>query len=105
MSVNRIIAGAAYMAGSLPLYASSIEKAIRLNGVSVEMNLLAFRWGRMAVVDRVQVEAAVAQATTRASEQPVAPSAVAQALVDRVGASGRLRRPPRIPVAGLIAFT
>src|SRR5713226_5691176 len=88
MAVNPVMLGAAYQAGALPVSAPSIEKAIRLNGVSVEMNVLAFRWGRMAVVDRTQVEAAVAQATTRATEQPVALGAVAQALVDRVGAAG-----------------
>ena len=104
MAVNPIMLGAAYQAGALPVSAASIEKAIRLNGVSVEMNLLAFRWGRMAVVDRIQVEAAVAQATTRATEQPVALSAVAQALVDRVGASGELRRLLEIRVPELIAY-
>jgi indolepyruvate ferredoxin oxidoreductase len=104
MAVNPIMLGAAYQAGALPVSAASIEKAIRLNGVSVEMNLLAFRWGRMAVVDRTQVEAAVAQATTRATEQPVALSAVAQALVDRVGASGELRRLLEIRVPELIAY-
>ena len=104
MAVNPIMLGAAYQAGALPVSAASIEKAIRLNGVSVEMNLLAFRWGRMAVVDRTQVEAAVAQATTRATEQPVGLSAVAQALVDRVGASGELRRLLEIRVPELIAY-
>jgi indolepyruvate ferredoxin oxidoreductase len=72
--------------------------------VSVEMNLLAFRWGRMAVVDRAQVEAAVVQATTRVAEQPAALSAVAQALVDRVGATGELRRLLEIRVPELIAY-
>ena len=104
MAVNPIMLGAAYQAGALPVSAASIEKAIRLNGVSVEMNLLAFRWGRMAVVDRTQVEAAVAQATTRVAEQPAAPSAVAQALVDRVGATGELRRLLEIRVPELIAY-
>ena len=104
MAVNPIMLGAAYQAGALPVSAASIEKAIRLNGVSVEMNLLAFRWGRMAVVDRAQVEAAVAQATTRVAEQPAALSAVAQALVDRVGATGELRRLLEIRVPELIAY-
>ncbi len=104
MAVNPIMLGAAYQAGALPVSAPSIEKAIRLNGVSVEMNLLAFRWGRMAVVDRTQVEAAVAQATTRATEQPVALGAVAQALVDRVGAAGELRRLLEVRVPELIAY-
>lgn len=105
MAVNPIMLGAAYQAGALPVSAASIEKAIRLNGVSVEMNLLAFRWGRMAVVDRKQVEAAVAQATTtRTTEQAPILSAAARALVDRVGASGELRRLLEIRVPELIAY-
>jgi indolepyruvate ferredoxin oxidoreductase len=104
MAVNPIMLGAAYQAGALPVSAASIEKAIRLNGVSVEMNLLAFRWGRMAVVDRRQVEAAVAQATTRAVESSPVLSAEARALVDRVGASGELRRLLEIRVPELIAY-
>jgi indolepyruvate ferredoxin oxidoreductase len=104
MAVNPIMLGAAYQAGALPVSAASIEKAIRLNGVSVEMNLLAFRWGRMAVVDRRQVEAAVAQATTRTVEQAPILSAEARALVDRLGASGELRRLLEIRVPELIAY-
>jgi len=104
MAVNPIMLGAAYQAGALPITAASIEKAIRLNGVSVEMNLLAFRWGRMAVVDRAQVEAAVAQATVRATEEPRMLSAEARALVDSVGASGELRRLLEIRVPELIAY-
>ena len=104
MATNPIMLGAAYQAGALPIAAAAIERAIRINGVQVEMNLLAFRWGRMAVVDRARVEAAVKQATGRAVEQPRALSAEARALVDTVGASGELQRLLEIRVPELIAY-
>jgi indolepyruvate ferredoxin oxidoreductase len=104
MAVNPLMLGAAYQAGALPISAASIERAIRINGVAVEMNLLAFRWGRMAVVDRKQLEAAVAQATAQPVEAARALSAEARALVDGVEASGELRRLLEIRVPELIAY-
>ena len=104
MAVNPIMLGAAYQAGALPISAAAVERAIRINGVSVEMNVLAFRWGRMAVVDRKHVEAAVAQATAQAVEAPRVLSAEARALVDRVAASGELQRLLEIRVPELIAY-
>ena len=43
---NVFLVGVAYQAGLVPLDAESIKHAIRLNGVKVERNLEAFRWGR-----------------------------------------------------------
>ncbi len=103
MATNPIMLGAAYQAGALPISAVSIERAIRLNGVAVEMNLLAFRWGRMAGADRKYVEGAVRQATGKV-ERSRTLDAEARTLVDTAGASGELRRLLEIRVPELIAY-
>src|SRR5690606_32664710 len=46
-----------YQKGLLPVSARAIERAIELNGVSVQMNKQAFLWGRRAAHDRAAVEA------------------------------------------------
>jgi indolepyruvate ferredoxin oxidoreductase len=56
MAANLIVVGAAYQAGAMPLEAESIEATIRFNGVAVEMNLQAFRWGRLYVQERAMIE-------------------------------------------------
>lgn len=48
---NMIVLGAGFQLGGLPLPATAIEEAIRLNGVAVERNIQAFRRGRQAVAD------------------------------------------------------
>ena len=68
---NVIHLGVAYQAGFIPLKAESIEQAIRLNGQAVEMNLQAFRWGRMAIQDSARLD----QMVFAASPTPMAPAA------------------------------
>ena len=46
---NMFIVGNAYQSGLLPIKANAIEQAIKLNGVSTEQNLNAFRLGRHSV--------------------------------------------------------
>ncbi len=55
MTTNMFALGSAYQAGLLPLTSESIEGAIRLNGVQVEQNLQAFRYGRLEVVDPARI--------------------------------------------------
>ena len=61
MATNNFMVGVAFQAGTIPLKAESIEAAIKNSGVGVEQSLAAFRWGRMAVVDRAFVEAEIAK--------------------------------------------
>jgi indolepyruvate ferredoxin oxidoreductase len=59
---NLLVVGAAHQAGALPLTAAALERAIELNGVAVERNREAFRWGRLSVADPAAFGAAVAPA-------------------------------------------
>jgi indolepyruvate ferredoxin oxidoreductase len=103
MASNMIVLGAAYQGGAIPVTAAAIEEAIVLNGVSVSMNTHAFRAGRLAVADPGWVGTLK---KARAGEVAVAPvlGAEERALVDRVGATGELRRLLEIRVPELIAY-
>jgi indolepyruvate ferredoxin oxidoreductase len=47
MLTNLVALGAAFQQGLLPISSASIEAAIALNGVAVQQNTLAFRYGRL----------------------------------------------------------
>src|SRR5207244_11324909 len=64
IATNLFMLGYAYQRALVPVSAGAIEQAIALNGVAVEMNLDAFRWGRRAAVDPALVQGrATASAT------------------------------------------
>jgi indolepyruvate ferredoxin oxidoreductase len=48
---NVFVVGMAVQAGCLPISADRLEEAIRLNGVAIDSNLAAFRWGRLQIAD------------------------------------------------------
>jgi indolepyruvate ferredoxin oxidoreductase len=57
MLTNTFMLGVAYQAGRLPVAAASLEAAIALNGVAVERNRQAFRYGRLFAHDPAAVAA------------------------------------------------
>jgi indolepyruvate ferredoxin oxidoreductase len=99
MPANVLVVGAAFQHGCLPLSAAAIERAIELNGASVEVNLAAFRWGRAVVADPGSVETALA----RPSSAPTRDGRSA-AIVDASRTSGELRRLLEIRVPELVAY-
>ena len=77
---NLFLLGVAYQRGQVPLGADALEQAIALNGVAVEANLRAFRWGRAAAHDA----GAVAAAAAGSGPAPAAPAPEGlEALIER----------------------
>lgn len=97
-AANFLVVGVAYQAGALRIPATAIEEAIGINGVAVETNIDAFRWGRVAVAD----PAAFAETAEPAHRQSPAPVHVPA--VDRAGFTGETERLVRIRAADLVAY-
>ena len=55
-TANILLLGAAIQVGAVPVPFDAIEQAITLNGVAVDTNLAAFRWGRAWSLDPEAVE-------------------------------------------------
>ena len=103
MATNMLMVGVAFQAGALPLNPESIETAIRQTGIAVDQGIAAFRWGRMALIDRAHVQAEIAR------HSPV-PQVVkeltprAQEIVDTVRANGEILRLLEVRVPDLIDY-
>jgi indolepyruvate ferredoxin oxidoreductase len=96
-AANLVVVGVAYQHGLLPQSAGSIERAIELNGVAVDMNTVAFRLGREIAVDP-------SLATTAARPTPPPLDARAAALCARVDADEELREVLAWRVPELVAY-
>ena len=58
IATNPFMLGFAFQHGAIPLSLEAIMKAIELNGAAIEMNKLAFSWGRLAAHDLQRVVSA-----------------------------------------------
>ncbi len=108
-TANLFVVGMASQAGALPIDPRHVEDAIRLNGVAVDANIAAFRWGRCRVHAPERVDEAVvrrAAPTSSASTidaEPISPRLGER--VDRVAAgSASLRSLLRRFVRELVAY-
>ena len=99
IATNIVLLGAAFQHGCLPLTVAAIERAIELNGLAVQVNLAAFRWGRASIADPVLVERALARpaSATRLDAR-------AADIVAGIDADGELRQLLENLVAELIAY-
>lgn len=103
IATNLLMVGVAYQRGLLPIKAESIEATIKANR-SPELGLLAFNWGRMAVVDPEFVAAKIRELDSRPMIRPKV-TLDAQLLIDSVsGASPQLKELLAIRVPELISF-
>ncbi len=83
---NVFLLGVAYQAGTIPVQARSIERAIELNATLVETNLAAFRAGRAWVIDPTYLPDTQVPTGDDLLVPPVVEAAVA-----RLGLDGELR--------------
>jgi indolepyruvate ferredoxin oxidoreductase len=103
MPSNMLALGAAYQCGALPISATAIERAVRLNGASVDKNLAAFAWGRACVASPDAIEAATRPAVPEDPQPELTGSE--RALIDSVTADeDELRRLLEIRVPELVAY-
>ncbi len=103
MGANIVVLGAAYQRGLLPLQETSIEDAIRANGVAVDMNLSAFRVGRPAVADPEWLRSLIIR-RAGALDTTQTENRTARSIVDATGAEGEVKRLLDVQVPELIDY-
>jgi len=104
MANNLLMVGVAYQLGMIPISANAIEAAISLNGTAVQMNLDAFRWGRLYVADPARVQQALGQRSAAAVAPVNVVGARAAAIAASVPVTGEAARVVALRVQELIDY-
>ncbi len=66
---NLMLLGYAVQRGRIPVGTAALERAIELNGVAVQMNLDAFRWGRVAAGNAGAIQELLSESSAAAEPQ------------------------------------
>ncbi|MDJ0870105.1 MAG: indolepyruvate ferredoxin oxidoreductase family protein [Myxococcota bacterium] len=106
LTANFFVVGMAVQAGCLPIRAGSVERAIELNGVAVEQNVAAFRWGRCRIADPETLRAALAeqQAPAPADRAAVLPDGLASRVAELAHGDAELRETIALLCRDLVAY-
>ncbi len=75
---NMLLLGYAWQKGLVPVSAAALDKAIELNGTTVEANRQAFLWGRRAAADRQRVARLAGPLPGEAPQEPTVDELIAQ---------------------------
>jgi indolepyruvate ferredoxin oxidoreductase len=100
IAANFLLIGAAYQAGAIPISAAAIEEAIAINGVAVQSNQGAFRWGRVAVSDPATFAAATGAVDAPSQLRPEVPAHLLQSC----SVTGTARETLERRVADLVVY-
>ena len=101
MAGNALLLGVAYQRGAIPMSADSIEQAIRDDGIAVESNVKAFRWGRALVADPQLLDRLAGG--TVAEKQDLL-DAASREMIGSIGATGELAAILAIRIPDLIGY-
>lgn len=99
---NIMLVGAAYQSGIIPIAANKIEEAIRLNGIKVDHNIMAFRVGRRLVASPELIPLFEKEEKIKKTEIEL--SKATQQLVSQVGINGSVQKALEIRIPELIAY-
>lgn len=99
---NIMLIGAAWQAGTIPIAAEKIEEAIKINGLKVSDNIMAFRVGRRLVLNpelaaKIQNANAIKPAAVKLNKK-------AAALIETIHVNSSLKKALELRTLELIAF-